>query len=96
MLVGLMLGSCVEGHKDLLAFLRDGTTTKDEVQTRLGPASVWGDGRIWTYRVGEKTEGFYLSLQKHDWSHARHSLVLEFDANGVLHRHALIDVETPQ
>ena len=62
-LAGLALGSCVhpDGHKDLLAFLQDGTTTKKEVETRIGPASIWREGRIWTYRVGEATEGFYLS-----------------------------------
>jgi hypothetical protein len=96
MLAGLALGSCVhpEGHKDLLGFLQDGTTTKKEVETRIGPASAWGEDRIWTYRVGEVTEGFYLSEKKSDWSDARYSLVLEFDPNGVLRRHALINVET--
>jgi hypothetical protein len=94
MLVALTLGSCVEGHKDLLSFLQDGTTTKNEVETRLGPASVWGNGRIYTYRVGEKAEGFYLSPTKEEWL-ARYSLVLAFGPNGVLRRHALIDV-TPQ
>ena len=40
MLAGLALGSCVhpDGHKDLLAFLQDGTTTKKAVETRIGPA----------------------------------------------------------
>lgn len=57
MLARLALGCCAhpEGHKDLLAFLWDGTTTKNEIETRIGSASVWGDGYIWTYRVGEAT-----------------------------------------
>ena len=98
MLAGLALGSCVhpEGHKDLLAFLQDSTTTKKAVETRIGPASIWGEGRIWTYRVGEATDGFYLSEKKSGWSDARYSLVLEFDPNGVLRRHALINIETQQ
>jgi hypothetical protein len=94
-LVGLALGSCAhpEGHKDLLAFLQDGATTKDEVHMRMGPASVWGGGRIWTYRVGEATEGFYLSEKKSGWLDARYSLVLDFDTDGILRRHAIIDVD---
>ena len=83
------------GDKDLLAFLQDGTTTKNEVETRIGPASVWGDGHIRTYRIGEATEGLYLSANKSRWSDARYSLVLEFDPNAVLRRHALINIETP-
>jgi hypothetical protein len=69
----LALGCCAhpEGHKDLLAFLRDGRTTKDEVETRIGPASVRGDGRLWTYRVGEAAESFYLSANRSLWSDAR-------------------------
>jgi hypothetical protein len=96
MLAVLALCSCThpEGHKDLLAFLQDGTTTKKEVETRIGPASSWSDGRIWTYRVGEADDGFYLSERKNDWADARYSLVLEFGANGVLSRHALINIET--
>ena len=96
MLAGLGVSSCAhsEGHKDLLAFLQDGTTTKNEVETRIGPASVWGDGHIWTYRIGEATEGLYLSANKSCWSDARYSLVLEFDPNAVLRRHALINIET--
>jgi hypothetical protein len=83
-LAGLALGCCAhpEGHKDLLAFLQDGGTTKDEVETRIGPAFVWDDGRLWTYRVGEATEGYYLSAQK-GGSDARYSLVLKFDPNRV-------------
>jgi hypothetical protein len=104
MLAGLTLGSCLEGRKDLLSFLQDGTTTKEEVQTRFhdlaelsGDTSptIWGNDRIWTYRVGKGTEGFYIFPRNDDWSGSvRYSLVLEFDPNGVLHRHALIDVKS--
>jgi hypothetical protein len=101
MLVGLALGSChPEGHKDLLAFLQDGSTTNNDVETRLGPASIWGEGSIWTYRIGKASDEFYLFPKKSDWLEdrywwdARFSLVLEFDPNGVLRRHALINVET--
>ena len=96
MIAGLGVSSCAhpEGHKDLLAFLQDGTTTKNDVETRIGPASVWGGGGIWTYRVGEATEGFFLSEKKSGWLDARYSLVLEFSRNDVLRRHALVNVET--
>ena len=96
MLTGLGVSSCAhpEGHKDLLTFLQEEATTKNDVETRMGPASVWGDGRIWTYRIGEATEGFFLSEKKSGWLDARYSLVLEFNHNDVLHRHALVNVET--
>jgi hypothetical protein len=103
MLVALTLGSCVEGHKDLLSFLQDGTTTKGEVETRFrnladlrgdNSPTVWGNGRIWTYRVGKGTEGFYIYPGNDEWSGSDHySLVREFGPNGVLRRHALIDVK---
>jgi hypothetical protein len=60
----------------------------------LGPHRFWGGGSIWTYRLGEETEGYYLPAKKTDWSDARYSLVLEFGPNGVVRRHALINIET--
>ena len=96
MLAALALSSCAhpEGRKDLLSFLQDGSTTKNDVVTRIGAASVWSGGGIWTYRVGEETEGYYLPAKKTDWSDARYCLVLQFGPNGVLRRHALINIET--
>ena len=105
MLVGLTLGTCEEGHKDLLTFLQDGKTTKDEVETQFRnldglrgdtyPPTIWGDGRIWTYRLGKGSEGFYIFPHNEGWSGSvRYSLVLEFDPNGVLRRHAIIDVKS--
>ncbi len=73
MLAGLGVSSCAhpEGHKDLLAFLQDGTTTKNEVETRIGPASVWGDGHIWTYRIGERPRAsIYLRIKVAGRTHA--------------------------
>jgi hypothetical protein len=112
MFVGLWLSCCNAGRQDLpLSFLHNGTTTKDEVRTRIDNSAgwfvkiddeysylptVWGDGSIWTYRVDKETEGFSVSPFKNRWQ-ARYSLVLEFDRNGVLRRHAFIDVfEKPQ
>jgi hypothetical protein len=95
-LLAFTLSACAShppARKDLLVFLQDGSTTKDEVKTRIGSALTWAGGDLWTYRIGEAADGLYLSPKKTDWTDARYSLVLEFDYNGVLRRHALINIE---
>ena len=92
----LAMSGCVHhppGHKDLVAFLQDGITTKAEARERIDQVpKEWSGGRIWTFRIGEDSDGLYPFRSAEGWSGVRYSLVLEFDANGVLHRHALVDV----
>jgi hypothetical protein len=71
------------GQRSLLTFLQDRVTTKDEVRAGIGTPLTWSGGRLWTYRIGEDSDGFYLSPQKSDWSVARCSLVREFDRDGI-------------
>ncbi len=83
------------GHKDLLDFLNDGITRAEEAQHKLGqPTGRYEDSRILTYRLG-KDEGGYFLVGTRDWSEAQYSLVLVFDADGILRRHALIKVRSP-
>ena len=108
MLAGLALDPCShpEGHKDLLAFFAGRNDNKERQQRTTsrpgwGPLPFWGGGSIWTYRMGEATDGFYLSPKKEDlsskkrgWSDTRYSSVLEVDPNELLRRHTLVNFET--
>ncbi len=81
------------GHKDLLDFLNDGTTRSEEVHQKLGqPTGRYEDSRIQTYRLGKDEGGYFLVGSTLDWSEAQYSLVLVFDADGILRRHSLIKV----
>lgn len=83
------------GHKDLLDFLNDGTTRTEEVYKKLGqPTGRYEDSRILTYRLG-KDEGGYFLVGTRNWIEAQYSLVLVFDADGILRRRSLIQVTSP-
>ena len=80
-----------------LSFLKDSQTTKKEVLLNLGTPSVqFEEGRILTYRLDDK----YQAVQRPSgqsptpdpWYPARYSLVLVFDAAGILQRHSLVRV----
>ncbi len=82
------------GHKDLLSFLADGVTRKEEVYKNLGsPSAQFEESRILTYRLGQNKGGFFAaSAPRDDWSTYRYSLVLVFDSGGILTRHSLVEV----
>lgn len=91
------LGGCATapiGKRDLLDFLQDGKTTREEVFVHLAEPSATFEGeRILTYRL-EEDEGGYslLGARSQNWS-GKYSLVLVFDENGVLRRHSLVRVQ---
>lgn len=73
-------------------FIQDGTTTKQEVLDRLGPArSEYESGRILIYHVYLQDDG-RMSLHKKGTCHA---CVLVFDADNVLERHSLVKYGCP-
>jgi len=82
------------GNRALLDFLRDGTITRAQVVEQLGePSAQLRADRILTYRiVGSESEGYALWAPHAPWPEARHSLVLVFDEQGVLQRHALVKI----
>lgn|GEM_PF-2231848 len=88
------LGGCVTARKvdsstmsKYEGFIRDGTTTKQEVLDRLGPArSGYESGRILIYHVYLQDDG-RLTLNGKGTCHA---CVLVFDADNVLERHSLV------
>lgn len=92
-----LLSACAStpiGKHDLLDFLQDGKTTKEEVFLHLAePSSTYEDGRIFTYRLNEDEGGYTIKGAKGTRWSGKYSLVLSFDANGVLRRHALVRVQ---
>lgn len=101
MLLALTLAGCattppVRGAPDLLNFLADGKTTKEQAITTLGqPSGQFDHGRILTYRLSK----FHAVVPRETtesgwpiWRTGRLSLVLVFDDADVLDRHSLVKV----
>ncbi|MCU0782617.1 MAG: hypothetical protein MUF81_00945 [Verrucomicrobia bacterium] len=91
----------LKGHADLLDFLADGRTAREEVVLKLGqPSGKFERENIVTYRLGfePKNKGYYVverEAQSDGWStwlRAKYSLVLVFDDGGVLRKHSLVEV----
>lgn len=93
------LASCATapvGRDDLVSFLRDGETYRDEIFLKLGdPSAVYEAGRILTYRLGEDEGGYFLLQKRQGFQNVNYSLVLVFDEAGRLIRHALVQVQAP-
>lgn len=78
---------------DQLAFLADGTTTRDEVFLRLGrPSFVDARDGVLAYRIREAAPGVRLVEEPVAWPVVvgEISLVLAFDEAGVLRRHSFV------
>lgn len=85
-----------EGRGDLLDFISDGSTRKQEVHTRLGaPSAQYESSRILAYRIGKGASGYYVSAPAKGWLGVQYSLIMVFDDDGVLRRHSLVEVRTP-
>lgn len=79
----------------LLEFLRDGSTTREEVLLKLGePSATLEAEKILTYRIGGDGDlGYFVETRKGDsWQNVQYSLVLVFDSNAVLQKHNLVYV----
>lgn len=91
----LLLSGCTSTQpyvKTSLDFLADGTTLKQVVFLKLGqPSATFDHERIVTYRLGFEN-GYVLLDKTNDWEGAKYSLVLIFDENNVLSKHALVEV----
>jgi hypothetical protein len=97
-----LLAACstppLRGEPGLLDFLADGATPRSEVVARLGqPTRCLRSGEICTYRVSHDEAGQYVKLEVggSNWMDTDGSLVLVFDADGVLQRHAIVRVREP-
>lgn len=88
----------LRGQPDLLGFLADGRTHRDQVLARLGePTRCLRSGEVCTYRVGHDEAGQYVRIESRgtSWTETDGSVVLVFDAAGVLRRHAVVRVREP-
>ena len=98
MLAGCLAGCAtprLPGDPHLLDFLHDGQTTKEAVFLKLGqPSAAFESGHILTYRLGqERKRGYFLrEAGATNWLELKYSLVLVFNAQGVLQRHSLVEV----
>ena len=111
-LMGFMAGCATapapvsQGKPDLLDFLEDGKTTKEEVLLELGQPSGRFEGEnILTYRLGgeEKSQGYFLIRREYPnrsalkgwsgWRVAKYSLVLVFDPQNILREHSLVQIK---
>ena len=100
-LVGCATAPPLKGRADLLNFLSDGKTSREEVVLKLGqPSGTFERENILTYRLGfePKNNGYFLVEREPTpsgwptWVLAQYSLVLVFDEAGVLRRHAVVEV----
>jgi hypothetical protein len=94
----------VRGRANLLRFLSDGATTKEEALLNLGqPSGTFEDGNILTFRIGfnSGSNEFYVVQQPPgigingaycSWENTRYSLVLVFDGKNLLRHHSLVEV----
>ncbi len=106
LLLAVLLAGCAsapveKGRADLLDFLVDSKTTKQEVLTNLGqPSAKFQNERILTYQlaVTPKTSAYYVVERRSypsgwpDWRLAKYSLVLVFDEHDVLQKHSQVPV----
>jgi hypothetical protein len=91
----------LKGRADLLNFLIDGRTTREEAIITLGqPSGTFGAEEILTYRLGfePQNSGYYVVEREATtngwptWMAAKFSLVLVFDDAGILRKHSLVKV----
>lgn len=84
------------GQSNLLDFVKDGVTTREEVFLKLGePSGTYENLRIITYRLLKDEGGWLVSGQIRGWYGNVANLVLVFDDRGLLIRHSLVQVRAP-
>jgi len=100
-LLAFVLFGCATSHEhfrldpNLLAFLHDGSTSRQEVVSKLGqPSTRLEEGKILTYRLTSNPDNsaFIVVEPELRWNRAKYSLVLIFDDRGVLREHSLVPI----
>ncbi|GAB7542856.1 hypothetical protein CS8_025250 [Cupriavidus sp. 8B] len=88
-------GTPVVGTPQLLSFLQDGSTTREDVYLHLAePSATFEAGRIHTYLLDEDQAGYILMHRSGKEWNGKYSLVLAFDEHGVLRRHSLVRIRS--
>lgn len=84
------------GRDDLLDFLKEGVTTREDTMLRLGePSALYEEARILTYRLSRDEKGWVLRDNTKNWYGVFVNLVLVFDNQGVLMRHSRVQIHSP-
>lgn len=95
----LMLAACATepvGHKNLLEFLTDGVTRRDDILGELGvPSARYERSQILAYRLRKDEDRYVLVGRSRGWYGVHYSLVFVFDEDGVLRRHSVVEVRPP-
>lgn len=82
------------GRVNLLNFIEDGKTTREETYLRLGePSTLFEGGRIVCFRLGRDEGGDYVVGKSAGFAGVETSLVMVFNEQGVLTRHSLVQVK---
>jgi hypothetical protein len=108
-----MTASCATPHvqpvdaqilfsSELLGFIQDGNTKREEVVLKLGiPSAQYEGEKILTYQLRvDQTGSWHLVAPQTDvttglreWREGTCSLVLVFDGEGVLRKHSLVEAK---
>jgi hypothetical protein len=95
----VLLAGCAStpvGRGDLLDFITDGRTRREELLHKFGePSASYENARIVAYRLRRDEGGYVLSRWRENWAGVHYSMVLVFDSDGLLQRHALVTVNPP-
>lgn len=93
------LTSCAtppRGRTDLLDFIQDGQTTREETYLHLGePTGLYEAGKIMSFRLDQDEGGYFLVERSTGFSGVKTNLIMVFDERGVLKKHALVQVKKP-
>jgi hypothetical protein len=96
-----------EFEHQTLAFVRDGSATREEIMLKLGvPESQFENGRIFAYRVCPDPKAGVVNYARSPapldpvdagrtvWKPGQYSLILVFDDRGLLIRHSVVSVRS--
>lgn len=90
-------------RSDLMSFIHDGVTTRQEVLLKLGaPSAQFEQQRILTYQIRVDKDGtahLIWPRRSHEhpvftyWNAGMYSIVLVFGSDGVLEKHSLVGAQ---
>lgn len=96
-LLTVVLAGCATsptGNPQLLDFLQDGSTTREDVYLNLAePVETFEGGRILAYHLVQDKTGYMVATRRTNTWNVRFSLVLSFDDRGILRRHSVVPVK---
>lgn len=93
-----LLTACAQplGRADLLNFIEDGKTTREQAYLNLGePSALYEGGRIVCFRLGRDEGGDFVIGKKAGFAGVTTSLIMVFDEEGLLSKHSLVQVKGP-